>query len=46
MPLGSVIVEPAVNEWGGREIWLEEGYLYQSSLRQTHGGGIPESAEF
>jgi DNA polymerase-1 len=20
--------------------------LYQSSLRQTHGGGIPESAEF
>ena len=27
MPLGSVIVEPAVNEWGDREIWLEEEYL-------------------
>ncbi len=28
------------------DLWRMENTSYQSSLRQTHEGGIPESAEF
>jgi hypothetical protein len=35
--LGSVAVEPAVNERGEREIWLEEGVL--NRLRLMRGPG-------
>jgi hypothetical protein len=37
LPLGSVAVEPAVNERGEREIWLEEGVL--NRLRLMRGPG-------
>jgi hypothetical protein len=35
MPLGSVAVEPAVNDRGEREIWLEEGVLNRLRLMRV-----------
>ena len=44
LPIGSVAVEPKVNEKGKREIWLEDGALNRLRLpRPSVGANVGES---